>query len=267
MRGMTIRGTLVLAALTLATPAQADERDYCPARPGLGTPACTISPGRVSAEIGLADWTLEEDPGTRTDTVLIGDALVRVGLTDTIEAQIGWSPYGHVRTRDKIAGTVSNASGVGDVLVGLKANLRHPDGSGVAIAVQPFATLPVGGSAIGAGDWGAGVVVPVSFDIGALSLQLSPELDAAVDADGNGRHIAYGSVIGLGFPVTGNLSGTVELQATRDDDPAGATTQAYASLSFGWMQGEDVQIDVGAVAGLNADSTDAEVYVGISRRF
>lgn len=259
---------LAVAMIAAPVPALADDRDYCPARPGLGTPACTIAPGRVSVEAGLADWALSDDPDQRTDTVLIGDTLVRIGLTDRIEAQIGWTPFGHVRMRDKTSGQVTHASGVGDVALGLGINLQHPDGSGFAIAVNPYVTLPVGGSAIGAGDWGTGVLLPMSYDLGkSFSVQFTPELDAAVDADRSGRHLAYSGVIGLGFPVISAVSGTIEAQAIRDDDPAGATTQGYVSLSFGWMPDDRWQIDIGGVAGLNRASTDAELYLGVSRLF
>jgi hypothetical protein len=63
-----------LVALLIAVPAAAQDkpRDYCPARPGLGSPACTIDPGRVSVETSLADWTLDRQGADRTDTVLIG---------------------------------------------------------------------------------------------------------------------------------------------------------------------------------------------------
>jgi hypothetical protein len=259
---------LAVALMLLPTAAFADERDYCPARPGLGTPACTIAPGRVSVETSLGDWTREEDSSARSDTILIGDTLVRIGLTDTVEAQIGWTPFGHVRTRDRIAGIVDTADRTGDVLLGFKANLHHPDGSGFSVAIQPFATLPVGRSPLGAGDWGAGVVVPISFDLSkTLSLQLSPEADAAVDQDGTGRHFAASGTIGLGVKISDAVSGTIELQALRDEDPSGATNQALASLSIGWMASDDLQLDAGAVAGLDRDAPDAEFYMGVSRRF
>ena len=58
---------LVLAALPAA--ARAGEREFCPDRPGLGTPACTIDAGRAAIEVGLADWTREEEAGTRTDAL------------------------------------------------------------------------------------------------------------------------------------------------------------------------------------------------------
>ena len=79
---------IAASALVLAaSPALAEDRDYCPTRPGLGTTPCTIAPKHVSVETALTDWTLDDQTDQRTDTVLIGDTFVRVGLTDTIEAQ------------------------------------------------------------------------------------------------------------------------------------------------------------------------------------
>jgi hypothetical protein len=260
---------VAITAVMLGTSAaHAEERDYCPARPGIGTPACTIAPGRVSLETGLADWTRAEDSSQRSDTVLIGDTLVRIGLTDSIEAQIGWTPFGRVRSRDKLAGTIDRADRVGDALLGFKANLHNPDGSGFSAAVQPFATLPVGRGPVGAGDWGAGVIVPVSYDLNdALNLEFSPELDAAVDQDGHGRHLAYSGTAGLAVAISKAVTGSVEFEALRDEDPMGATTQALAGLSFAWMTSDAMQLDIGGAVGLNAASPDAELYVGVSRRF
>jgi len=259
---------LALALLLLPAAAFGEERDYCPARPGLGTPACTIAPGHVSVETGLVDWTRDDSPDSREDKILIGDTLVRVGLTDSIEAQVGWTPFGHDRTRDKRTGAVQSVGRVGDATLGLKANLHNPDGSGFSLAVQPFVMVPVGRAPIGGGDWGAGVLVPVSFDLGHnLSLQVTPEADAAVDQDGRGRHFAASGTVGLGVAISKSLNGTIEFQELRDEDPSGKTTQALASLSLAWMARADWQFDIGAVAGLDHDAPDAELYAGISRRF
>jgi hypothetical protein len=261
-------GLMAIALLLAAAPALAQERDYCPARPGLGTPACTIAPGRVSVEMGLVDRTRDENSSERTDAILIGDTLVRIGLTDTIEAQFGWTPFGHVRTRDKLAQSVESTDRVGDVTLGFKANLHHPDGTGFSAAIQPFVTLPTGRSPAGAGDWGAGVVAPVTFDLnGTLNLQFTPEADAAVDQDGNGRHLAYGGTLGLGVKLSNKVSSTIELQAMRDEDPSGGTTASLVSLALAWMPKDDLQIDIGTAAGLDREAPDAEFYAGISRRF
>ncbi|MBY8822834.1 transporter [Sphingomonas colocasiae] len=248
-------------------PETAGPRDLCPDRPGLGTPACTLDAGRVVVELGLGDWTHDRTGPMRTDTILAGDALIRIGLNDTLEAQIGWTGYGRVRTRDMAAGTIDNASGTGDVTLALRRNFINPDGSGVSIAAMPYATLPSGGKAIGAGDWGAGLLVPMSFDLGGVSLALSPEIDAAVDSDGKGRHLGYGSVVGLEFSLTDALSTSTEISIHRDDDPAGHTTEALAGLSAGWQPSKDLQFDIGLNIGLNATSPDTELYFGIARRF
>ncbi len=249
-----------------ATSASAQDREYCPERPGLDTPACTIAPGKISVETSIADWTRDDQPGSREDNILFGDTLVRVGVSDTIEARIGWTPFGHDRMRDSTG--VDSVNGVGDVSLGMKANLLNPDGSGISVSVLPFVTLPVGRSSIGAGDWGAGFLVPVTYEISdTVSLDLTPEIDAAVDQDGNGRHLAYSSTAGLAFKVAKDFTLTGEVQALRDNDPDQHATQALAALSLAWMANDDLQFDILGAAGLNDDTPDARVYAGISRRF
>lgn len=249
----------------LATPVSAEMRDLCVDRPGLATPACTIDSGHVIAELGIVDWTLERQPDARNDTIVSGDLLVRYGLDESTEAFVGWTAYGHSRTRDIATGNVTRTDGVGDVILGLK---RSVSGSNGPVALQGFVTLPTGRDGIGAGDWGAGLLVPVEIDLGEhVSLALTPEIDAAVDQDGAGRHVAFGSVVGVSIPVTEKLAASVELSAFRDLDPDGHSTTSLSSLSFGYQTDVNTQIDLGAVAGLNRTSPDLELYFGISRRF
>lgn len=263
-----IRRVLLIVALLVPVAAHAGdkERDYCPARPGLGTPACTMAPASISIETSIADWTLDKQGSDRTDTVLIGDTSVRIGLTDTVEAQLGWTPLGVVRQRSGAA--VDRAAFAGDATLGIKANLRDPDGSGLSIALQPFVTLPVGRSPVGAGDWGAGLVLPITYDLSkSVNLEVTPEIDAAVDQDGRGRHFAYSAVVGMGVALNDKLTFTIEDQLIRDEDPSGSTTQDLASVSLAWMARRNLQFDIGAVTGLDRDTPDIELYAGIARRF
>jgi hypothetical protein len=265
-----MRRTLAIALVSLASvhaaTASAQDREYCPERPGIDTPACTMAKGRVSVETSIADWTRDDQPGSRDDTILFGDTLVRVGVSDTIEARVGWTPVGHDRVRDETG--VDTVNGIGDVTLGLKANLHNPDGAGFSVAVLPYVTLPVGRSQIGSGDWGAGFLVPVTYEISdTVSLDLSPEIDAAVDEDGNGRHLAYSAAAGLAVKLDRDFTLTGELQALRDDDPEEHATQTLAALSVAWSATDDLQFDVFGAAGLNDHTPDARVYAGISRRF
>ncbi|MET1112976.1 MAG: transporter, partial [Allosphingosinicella sp.] len=196
-----------------------------------------------------------------------GQLLVRIGLTGSLEAQLGWTAFGHVRTRDRSTGSVDRDSGIGDLTFALRQNLANPDGSGFSLAVMPYATLPTGGAAIGAGEWSAGFVAPLSYDLGGgVQLGLTGQIEAAADEDREGRHLAYGGVAGLSVPLSDALGATFEIAATRDEDPSGHATEWLAGLSAGWMAGDDLQLDAGANIGLHG-APDVQLYLGVSRRF
>ena len=270
-RGMAMRTIMMFGAAVLAAgPATAQEklREFCADRPGLGTPACTVDKGHLQVELGLGDWTLDKQADSRTDTILAGDVSLRYGIGDTTELRLGWTGYGHVRVRDRATGVADRTSGMGDVTVGIKQNLAHPDGDGFSIALLPFATLPTGRNQVGAGDWGAGLLVPVTYALNrTFTLELTPEIDAAVDEDGNGRHLAYGGVVGLQAKLGEKAGIAAELQATRDRDPDQHATMTTAGLSFAYQPQGQSQFDIGVNAGLNHEAPDLEVYFGVSRKF
>ena len=259
-----------LACLVMSAPAWGEGklRDLCAERPGLDTPACTVDPGHLQVEVGLGDWTLDRQPDSRTDTIVVGDISARYGVGESTEIRLGWSAYGHSRTRGQATGAVDRLSGTGDVTIGLKQNLSSPSGDGFSLAVLPYATLPTGKTGIGAGDWGAGLLIPASYALTEVfTLELTPEWDAAVDSDGEGRHSAYGSAAGLGVKLNEQWSMSVEGQLIRDRDPAGHSTQALAGAYLAWQPKRRIQFDAGAQAGLNHATPDVELYFGISEKF
>jgi Putative MetA-pathway of phenol degradation len=262
---------ITLLAMSVAAVANAsDLRDFCADRPGKGTPPCILDTGHVQAEMSLIDFTHDRSPDAMIDTALVGDMLVRAGVSQTTELRLGWTPLGIVRTRDRTTNAVIRSSGVGDVMLGFRTSLKNPDGSGLSIAVQPSVSLPVGSSAIGAGTWGASLVVPVSFQLSPIvQVALSPEVDAAPNGDSSGRHARYGGVFGIGVPVTSAISAGVELAAFRDDDPSGHTTNATADLTLAWtpQSAKGLQFDAGLYAGLNSDTPDLQAVIGVAKRF
>lgn len=254
------------ALAAVAAPATAQERELCTERPGLGTPPCTVAPGRVQVETALVDWTLDRGAGARSDTILFADTVVRVGVGERAEVQLGWTPAGY--SRERAGAAVDRTTRVGDVMLGAKLSLASPDGSGFSAALLPQVSLPIGRRPIGAGDWSTRLLVPVSYDLSdAVQFQASPEVDAAVDEDGRGRHLAYGGTVGLDFTLSDAFETALELQAVRDRDPGGHATHAYGALSLAWKATRALQFDVGANLGLNHASDDVELYAGISRRF
>ncbi|MBB4857734.1 opacity protein-like surface antigen [Novosphingobium chloroacetimidivorans] len=248
--------------------AWAQERAYCPDRPGIGTPACTTAPGRVSLEVGIGDWSVDSTADERQDVFVVGDALLRYGIADHAEVQLGWTMLGFARTRDHLTGAVDHRSGTGDVSVALRRNLVNPDGSGLSLAVMPYATLPVGREPFGDGDWSAGLKIPASYELSqAWSVVATTSFDAAVDEDGSGRHFVFDEVVGAQFKLSEAVSVTAEYEFTLDRDPASHHTENVGGLSLAWQPADDLQLDLGTNLALDHRARDAQVYLGVSRRF
>ena len=147
--------------------------------------------------------------------------------------------------------------------LGLRRNLLHPDGKGVSFALEPYVTAPVGGRAIGAGDWGFGVLLPANVDLSdKVSFQFTGSVDAAVDQDRSGRHLSYSGDWGLGFDLSDRVTTVAEIQVVADEDPSGRTTQSVAALSLAWQPTKRTQLDLLAAAGLNRDTPDLELGLG-----
>lgn len=255
---------MALGLLTVAAPAwaQADLR-FCPNRPSLEESPCTVDPGHVLAEVSLLDWTRDDRPDAREDVILAGDAQLRLGLTSSSEIQLNWTAYGHDRLRGKPNGAVDQASGVGDVRLGFRQNLKNPDGSGLSYALEPYVTLPAGGRAIGAGDWAAGLVLPLSYAVTPkLSLQFTGQTSAAVNASRSGRHLSYGGDFGVGYQLGPRLGFVGEVEITADKDPSGHVTQATAAGSLAWAARKRLQLDFLVGAGLNRETPNFRFLTG-----
>lgn len=252
-----------------ATPAHAEDeaRDLCANRPGRGSPPCVLDAGRFQVEASLIDFTHDRQTGTTTDTTLYGDLALRIGVTPRAEAELAFSPY--LETRQKDVGGSSRTTGYSDLTLSWRQSLRHPDGSGTSIAVQPFIIAPTGKRGFSAGGWQGGVVAPMAFALpSGFGLGLTPQLAAVRNAAGGGAHLSATGVIGLSHPL-GPFSLGAEFYIAYDDDPSGHTTSETFDLAGAWLPPglKDTQFDLGVNAGLDRNAPDYEVYAGIAHRF
>jgi len=257
------RLALLPLALAAATPALAQEgRDLCADRPGANDAPCIVDAGRLQLETGLS-WSRTEEGAAREDTFLVADTALRYGVGPRTELRLAITAFGSVDT----SGAGSD-QGLGDLTIGIRHSLANPDGSGTSVAIQGFVTVPTGSGPLTAGEWSAGAALPMSFELTpTISFAATPQIAAAADADGDGQHLAVGSAAGFNFSLSDRFSAGVDVAIVRDDDPAGSSTQATTGLSFAFQASGDVQLDIGAVAGLNRDTPDVEIYAGFVTRF
>jgi hypothetical protein len=255
----------VLVLLALSPSAVAAQEDLCVNRPGLDTPPCTLAAGRAIAEVGALGWDHTGQNGGIADDLTLADTLLRIGLGSSTELQIGLGGWNHQRMRGA-NGMIAAARGLGDTSIGV----RHGFGSeaDARLAVQVTVTLPTGGRSISAGDWGAGLVVPMAFPLpSGFTLSFSPEVNAAVNGAGHGRHLAWGAAAGIGHALGPALSFTGEIAAYRDEDPAGASTDARFAASLAWRVGPQWQIDLELDKGLTAGAPTHALKLGFARAF
>ncbi|WP_055785174.1 MULTISPECIES: transporter [unclassified Sphingomonas] len=246
----------VVVGMALSVPSVAAARDYCPTRPSLGQSACTVEAGHFAIETALTDWERSRD----SDTVLFGDTLFRLGLSDATELQVEWTPIGVARDRP----IGRNVARTGDLEVGTRIALRNPDGKGLSYGLQPSVLVPVGRSPIGDGGWGAAMVAPVSYDLSdRLNLQFSPEIAWLPREQGRGNMVVATATVGLGLTLSKACQLTTELQFERADD----VTDHRLALAVAWQLSDDVFIDTGGAAGLDDHTPELRLYSGISKRF
>jgi hypothetical protein len=260
-----MRHLLTLAALAMlaAGPGHAEGlRDFCADRPGKATPPCILDAGHSQIETGLLDAVFLRGRGVHETVYEFGASEFRLGLTDTLEAEVSWAPL--IVDRQRGVGTVT---GSGDVTMGLRRALTAPGAEGPAVSIQGVVTAPTATHDLGAGGWTGGARLPVSLPLsGAVSLGLTPEIDILRNSAGGGTHAAGSAVVSVGRTF-GRLSLGVEAWGLVDDDPAQRTYQASADLTAALALGDNAQLDAGANVGLNRRTPDLELYVGVYRRF
>ncbi|HEX5182114.1 MAG TPA: transporter [Allosphingosinicella sp.] len=246
-----------------ATPPP-DDQPICTDRPGKGNGACTVPAGAVQLETDIFNWTRDSGGGTRTDTILYTNPVLKFGLSDSADLQLNIAPYEEVRT--KTGNVTDRIGGVGDLFVRYKQRLTGASAN-IQIAIIPFIKLPTARRGLGNGAVEGGLALPVNINLPqGFTLNFSPEADLILDADGSGRHISLQNIVNVGKQV-GKVNVAVEIWGGQDFDPAGTVQQVSADVMVTWLARKTLQFDVGANFGLNRNTPDLQLYAGVSTRF
>ncbi|WP_347304139.1 transporter [Croceibacterium sp. TMG7-5b_MA50] len=265
---MTTHRGLLWLSLALLAPAgasRAQDAALCSDRPGKATPACVLEAGGVQIETSLADWSRERSEGERTDTLLLADSLMKFGLGGDTELQVSFTPY----QQERITGDAGRMTdrGIGDAGLAVRHLLVDGGGEAPSFALQPFVTLPVGAAAVSDGTWSAGLIAPLDLPLGGeWQFNISPQLAAQADEDGDGRHLLYGGTAELQRSLGRTLTASAELFAERDDDPLEPTTAVTADATLAWQPSPSTQIDVASYVGLSHDAPAIQLILGFTRR-
>jgi hypothetical protein len=228
-----------------AAAAEADPGPICTDRPAKANAVCTVPAGTFQLETNTIGWSLTRAAGAQTKVLTVGSSFVKLGLTNRSDLE----------------------SGLGDVVVRYKQRLTGEDAK-VQAALIPFVKLPTAKSGIGNDKVEVGLAVPISFALaGPVTMTVGPELDLLADADGHGRHAALINLVNVAVPVMRRVTLAAELWSNFNLDPAGRVQQASLDGSVAYAISGDLQLDAGINIGLTPDTSDIELYSGLSARF
>jgi hypothetical protein len=255
----------LLLAAAAAAAATAQDPIICADRPAKANGVCTVSAGHWQLEVSAIDWTHDQNGDSRTDIASVGSTFVKLGLSESSDVELGFSPYVEIRNRS--ADVRDRSSGFGDVVVRYKRRLSRADAA-AQVAFIPFVKLPTAHHAIGNGRVEGGIATAISFTSkSGVSVTFGPEVDILADGDGRGYHPGLTNLVNASVGVTPQLSLSAELWNNLNFDPAGTVRQLSLDGSAALLATNNLQLDAGANVGLNRQTPDLELYAGTSVRF
>lgn len=237
---MTILKKMTLAIATTASMGSM-AAEFSFDRPGEGFGTGIAPVGRVAWEQGLPTATYSESKdlnGDKSKTVqLNADMLLRTGLAEGLELQLGWQ--GPAWTRTKYQGSHTEDDGLGDVSIGLKKAIDLKDDK-LTLAILAQALIATGNQGFSEED-------DIYTLASAVNYQYSDAINTSITMKYEVKNSdwAVTAIPTIGYDISGNLSG-------------------YSQLVYRKQEGQDNEYAVGSglIYALN-DRAQLDASVGV----
>jgi hypothetical protein len=245
-------------------------REMSTDRPDQTESPYTVDAGHFQVEMDFANATFDHDKSrggdVKTEVWGVAPLNLKLGLLNNVDIQFLLDPYVDVRVEDRVANTVDNASGFGDLQTRLKINLWGNDGGKTAFGIMPFIKWPLPESSLRNGRTEGGVIFPLSVELPAgWGMGLMTEFDFVTDGAG-GYDTEYFNTITFGHDIVGNLGGYVEFVALVTPE-SGEDWQGQVDAGFTYGLNKNTQLDFGCNFGVTDSAPDFNPFLGFSFRF
>lgn len=251
---MTTLKTLGCIALATSS-AQIFAAEFEFDRPGTGFGTSTTPVGRLAWEQSLPTASYVKS-GNETTTSLNADMLLRTGLTDSLELQLGWD--GPAWSKTKTADVSSEQDGLGDVSIGLKKAIDLQDDK-LSLAVLAQAVIATGNSEFSNRN--------DIYTLGStVAYQYNDDVDTSISMfyEWQDSHWAITAVPTLQYQIAGDWSGFSELvyrKAEGQDNEYGLGTGVMYALN------ERTQLDASVGVDLEGSARSYNAGLGVSFLF
>lgn len=238
-------------------------------RPDTTESPYTVDAGHVQVELSFVDYTFDKrnDDNATSHTVSVAPVLVKIGLLNSVDLQLGVDPYTTSRVTDRATDTTETLDGFGDTVVRLKINLLGNDSGDVAFALMPVVKFPTASDELGNDDLEYGLIAPLTLVLGNdWSLALMGEIDVVRDPDDTRYVVDFLHTASVARPLFGEVGAFLEYAGFANLNGA-EDYRAYLNSGVTYALTSDVQLDAGVRLGLTRAADDLGVFAGISLRF
>jgi len=258
---------------TLVSPTPAAlMREMSTDRPDTTESPFTVDAGHVQVELSFFEATIDRrgDENGSSRTWSVAPMLLKIGLLNNADLQLGVEPFLRQRSTDDSTGTRESVSGMGDLTTRLKINLwgndQFKEPGDFAVGIMPFVTLPTGARALGSGRVTGGLILPVALRLPAeISMGAMLELD--IDRNtANDRYVTdLVHSVTLGRPLLPRLEAYLEYAgfANMNHDQR---YRSFLDAGLTYELSENLVLDAGVRLGLTRASDDVGCFMGMSWR-
>ena len=255
------------------TPASA-LRDFNPDRPSQSDGPYTIDAGHVQLELDFANYTFDshnpERVPVRIDQWNVLPTVVRIGVTNRVEADVQYDSYLNVRTRDRQTRLLQTTtmSGFGDLTLRSKINLWGNDRGDTALAIIPALKIPTNTAGLGNKSVEGNVQVPFAVNLPA-DFKLGLESGIGIIRNSQDTHYVaqfLNAAVVNHTLIFKTLQGYVEFYSEVDTE-RGTPVSGQVDAGLTLQIGNNLQIDGGCNIGVTRAAPDYQPFVGLAVRF
>jgi hypothetical protein len=199
-----------------------------------------------------------------TDWTIV-DPTLKLGLTNTIDAEVQITPHESLATKSAAAPT--NISGVGDTIGRLNINVLGGDQGAISMAMSPYVKLPTARSGLGNGKVEGGIILPVSANVpGGFTIIVMPEGDFLKDDVRHAYHAAFDFLVNVSHPLDKRWTLYTDIFTSQYFESQNSPIYTLdEALTYALTL--NLQFDFGGNFGLNKVTPRTQLYAGLSQRF
>lgn len=241
-------------------------RPFSADRPNRTFSTTTIDVGRFQVESDLVNLVF--DRSERTRTFSLGSPVLRYGITDNAEIQLGANVFTRLKQGVTDGATGETIRGLGGSFIASKINLFGNDGGDRSMALIGTLRLPTSSRGLGAEYVEASFDLPFTTLLGSplWRLTLQPHFSLLRNDLGTAHHTYYGAAAQLEYALSAIVTLGVEIATYIWREPI-LYTSSSLDVSVSWMMFENTQLDIAVHFGLDDQTPAANPYLGVSHRF